>query len=60
MCMMLRQHESCRTTSDEQLAALVRLCFDIIVFCDRSPGRFRVRRVWFKAGDEAEQVEKVA
>ncbi len=54
MCMMLRQHESCRTTPDAQLAALVRLCFDIIVFCDRSSeDGFRVRRVWFRAAEEA-------
>jgi type IV secretory pathway ATPase VirB11/archaellum biosynthesis ATPase len=53
MCMMLRQHDSCRTTPDEQLAALVRLCFDIIVFCDRSAGEgFRVRRVWFRAAEQ--------
>jgi len=53
MCMMLRQHDSCRTTPDEQLAALVRLCFDIIVFCDRSAGEgFRVRRVWLRAAEQ--------
>jgi type IV secretion system protein VirB11 len=52
MAMMLRQHPACQTTPPEQLEALTRRCFDIIISFDRYGEAFRVRRVWFRSAEE--------
>ena len=52
MAMMLRQNPACQTVEEGQLTAMVRRCFDIIISHTRDGGKFRVRRVWFRAAEE--------
>lgn len=52
MAVMLRQNAACQTTPLEQLEAMVRRCFDIIISLHRDEGVFKVRRVWFRAAEE--------
>jgi type IV secretion system protein VirB11 len=52
MCLMLRQHPSCTSNPDEQLTALVKSCFDIIVYCERDGPNFNVPRLWLRAAEE--------
>jgi type IV secretion system protein VirB11 len=52
MAMMLRQSEPCQQAPQEQLTAMVKRCFDIIVSFRKEGGEFRVRRVWFKAAEQ--------
>jgi type IV secretion system protein VirB11 len=52
MAVMLRQNDACRAMAEEQLTAMVRRCFDIIVSHTRDGGKFRVTRVWFRAAEE--------
>lgn len=53
MCMLLRQNPACETVPNEQLIALVKQCFDIIISCERDGGAFRVKRVWFREAEDA-------
>lgn len=53
MCMLLRQNPACETVPNEQLVALVKQCFDIIVSCEREGATFRVKRVWFREAEDA-------
>lgn len=53
MCMLLRQNPACETVPNEQLVALVKQCFDIIVSCERDGATFQVKRVWFREAEEA-------
>lgn len=53
MALMMRQHDACANAPQEYLIKLVRQCFDIIVYFDRTPqDGFKVRRLWFKAVEE--------
>jgi type IV secretion system protein VirB11 len=56
MCTMLRQHPACQTLPQEQLTAMVTQCFDIVMSFEKDGGDFRVRRVWFKAAEQAKEL----